>query len=370
MYRFEMNICNIKYLINILLCFSCFNLYSQQKLSNDLKIALNYHYGFNVPEYPFIRYITEDYVRSIDVCLIKETSGKNFWESIYNYPEYGLSLFHTTLGNNKVFGNETALTYFFKLKIINKARFKLFNRTGIGISYTNRKFDLENNYLNVAIGSHFNFHFNFRLGASYVLSKKLDFNIGASFNHFSNANTSEPNLGINYLTGYVGLDYRIGKISEKQQPEITKHVNKNNLECLINIGGKHTRALMSGFFLTSSFSVDVNREFFRTFYLGSGIDLFYDSSLKSQLLNANTEFKDSYSFKSGIHISQIFVYNRFNIIIQEGIYLVLVDKLDNKLIYNKGIIKYWIKKNISLQLSMKSHLQILDYPEVGISYKF
>ena len=104
--------------------------------------------------------------------------------------------------------------------------------------------------------------------------------------------------------------------------------------------------------------------------MGSGIDLFYDSSLKSQLLNANTEFKDSYSFKSGIHISQIFVYNRFNIIIQEGIYLVLVDKLDNKLIYNKGIIKYWIKKNISLQLSMKSHLQILDYPELGISYKF
>ncbi|OFX61604.1 MAG: hypothetical protein A2046_09885 [Bacteroidetes bacterium GWA2_30_7] len=370
MYRFTINNNCFKVLIFSILFLVTLKSNSQSKPSDDLKIMLNYHYGFNLPEYQFISYITDDYIRSFDLCLIKETRGKNYWEQLFNYPEYGISLFYSSLGNDNVFGKETSLNYFFKIKIINKTRFCLYNRTGIGISYTTRKFELENNYLNVAIGSHFNIHFNFRIGTSYVISKKADFNLGLSFDHFSNANSSEPNLGINYVTAYGGLSYRIGKISAKQKHEIQSHVKKNNFECFFNVGGKHTRALTSGYFLTSSISLEANREYFRTFNLGTGIDFFYDSSLKSQLINAEKEFKNVYSFKSGIHLSQIFVYNRFNVIIQEGIYLLLTDKLDNKSIYNKGIIKYWLTKNISLQLSMKSHLQILDYPELGVGFKF
>lgn len=364
------NIYFLKFLIIIALIFFVFKVYSQQKISDDLKLSINFHYGVNMPEYQFITYITEDYIRSFDLCFTKETYGKSYWEQLFNYPEYGISLFHSTLGNDKVFGNETALTTFFKVKIIAKKRFSFYNRSGIGISYTSRKFNLTDNYLNVAVGSHFNIHFNSRFGASYVMPKKTDLNLGFSFDHFSNANINEPNLGINYLTAFVGLNYKIGKISEKLRTEIQPHLKKTNYECFYNIGGKHTRALTSGYFFTSSFSFDINREYFRSFYLGTGIDIFYDSSIKSLLKNAEKDSKNIYGFKTGIHFSQTFVYNRFNLIIQEGFYLLLNDKLENKLIYNKGIIKYWITKKLSLQLSMKSQLQVLDYPELGIGLKF
>ena len=91
------------------------SLYSQTKLTDNLKIMVNYHTGYHIPEYQFLSYLTEDYIRSIDVSLVKESSGKTAWEQIYKYPEHGISLFYSTLGNNDVFGRELALTYFFRL---------------------------------------------------------------------------------------------------------------------------------------------------------------------------------------------------------------------------------------------------------------
>jgi hypothetical protein len=331
---------------------------------------VNLHAGFTLPEYPFLTYVTEDYIRSLDLCLVKETRGRNYWEQVYRYPSYGLSLFFSTLGNDKILGKEIALNYFFKVNFISRDKFHFYNRTGIGIGYVSRTFDLEKNYLDVAVGSHFNIHFNFRMGTDFFLSDRLEMHLGLSFDHFSNANTREPNLGINYLTGYGGLAYRLGQKTEKQKQEIEAHVRKNNYELFYSIGGKYTRALSSDYFVTSSLSFEMTREFFRVFHLGVGADLFFDPSIESQLIKDGVEFRESYNYQSGIHFSQTFVYNRFSIIIQEGIHLLLTDQLNNKIMYNRGILKCRISNHFSIRLSMKSHLHILDYPELGVGYKF
>ncbi len=331
---------------------------------------VNYHYGYNLPEYPFLVAITEDYVQSLDVCIFKETVGKNMWEQIYNYPEYGISLFYSSLGNDDILGREIAITYFFKVYLLSKNRFRLFNRIGIGIGYVTRKFDLEDNYLNVATGSHFNMHFNLRLGANYRLSDKFELNTGISLDHFSNANTSEPNLGINYLTAFGGLSYKLGKKYEKQKQELKPHIKKNKMSIFASFGGKHPRSLTSQYFLTSSVSFEFDKAFFRKFHFGIGADLFYDSSVKSSLIDAGEEHKNIYDFQTGIHLSPSLIYNRISISIQVGIYLLLTERVDNYLIYNRGLIQYEINDYFSIRLAMKSHLHILDYPEIGFGYKF
>src|SRR5690606_34958512 len=115
-------------------------------------------------EYSFISYLTNSYIQSFEINLLKETYGKNPWESFYNYPEYGISAYYTTLGNREVFGNALALNYFFKLKIIDKQRFDMYNRVGIGLGYLTNRYDIDSNYMNLAVGSHLNVHFVFKLG--------------------------------------------------------------------------------------------------------------------------------------------------------------------------------------------------------------
>ena len=360
----------IKTLIIIISLLHGIQTHAQNKITENLNGMVNFGSGYNLPEYPFISSITEDYIRSLEICLFKETVGRNKWEQLYNYPSYGVSLLYSTLGNDEVFGQEIALTYFLKLYFFSKNRLRLFNRTGLGISYVTRKFDIERNYLNVAAGSHVNVHFNFRFGANYALSDKFSFNTGVSFDHFSNANTSEPNLGINYLTGYGGVSYSLGKKSKRQIHEIGEHVKENNYSFFASIGGKHSRALSSKYFLTSSFSLEFTRAIAQKFHVGIGSDLFYDSSVESRMTKNSKAYKNSDSFQTGIHLTQSIVYNKFRFSIQEGIYLLLTEKVENYSFYNRAIVQYQVNKHLAFRIDMKSHLHILDYPEIGFGYKF
>ena len=344
-------------------------IYGQNKFSDDLKLEISGHAGFILPEYQFLNAITKDYIRSIDVCITKETKGKTYWEQLYKLPEYGLSFFYSSLGNNDVLGHEFALTYFFKLNYISKQKFKFYQRVGIGGGYITKRFNLTDNYLNVAVGSKLNVHFNTRFGVEFRISPKINFNLGLSFDHFSNANTNEPNLGINYITAFSGISYRLGKENTAKHYDLPKFEKPTRLDLFFSIGGKHPRSLTSNYYLASSISLDYTKAITRAIKLSIGPDLFYDSSVKSQLSDFNRNYKPSYSFQTGIHFAQEFTFNRFSVILQEGVYIGLTERVDRYPIYNRGIVKFQLNDKLAIRITMKSHLHILDYPEFGIGYK-
>jgi len=341
----------------------------QSTFFNDTQLGISTHLGWNLPEYQFISFYTNDYISSIDLSITKESTGKNEWEQLYKYPSCGISLFYSSLGNDDIFGRELALTYFFKIDVIKHNRFNFYNRTGIGLSYVNQKFDLVENYRNVAVGSNLNIHFNMRWGIDYELTKKLELDAGMSFDHFSNGNTAEPNLGLNYLTGYAGINYRLGERSERITSELSSHERKNTFSLFTSIGGKSTRSLSSAYFLTSSLSLEVERSVWRALHLGIGADVFYDSSQETQLTDKGESYQPINDFQTGIHFSQTLRYRKFSLSLQQGFYLGLRENIEKKPMYNRGIIRYRISKKVWLRLAMKSHLVILDYPELGIGIK-
>ncbi len=347
-------------------------LLSQNKFSDNLKFSGNYHCGVNIPEYSFFTYISDSYVQSADLCLIKETSGKNLWEDLYNYPEHGLSVFFTTLGNNKIFGQELSCNYFFKLNFIYTARFRLYSRFGTGMGYVNRTFDAQSNYLNVAIGSHFNIHFNARVGAEWKVSKRFDAGFGVSFDHLSNANSTPVNLGINSATLFAGMSCVLGQRTEKISVYREKHVPENAMEVVSLLGGKVIRnsSIGSKYFGVLGLSLEMRRSFFRGVHFGFGADVSYDTSIETARLSEGKTYRPYQSWQTGIHLSQSFVYNRFSVTIQEGFYVGLQNTIYHKAMYNRGIIKYQVSDHFSVRLTMRSHLHILDFPEIGFGYLF
>lgn len=345
------------------------SLWGQDKFSDNLKISGNYQWGYALPEYSFVAYFTDSYVNGGELNLTKETTGKNYWEKLYNYPEVGLSFFYTTLGNDSLFGNAYALNYFFKLKVISRRKFSFYNRTGIGLGYLTKHFDLTTNKSNVAIGSHINVHFTFKWGINYKFSERWVLNGGLSFDHFSNGNSVDPNRGLNNFTGFMGIEYYLGQQTEKKNPEPDDFSKENYWEIFIGIGGKQPRSLSSGYFLTNSLSVSLTRSFFRAVHFGVGADLFYDSSIPGVLNDLGQSYKPQDSFQTGVFISQQFIYNRIRIGLVEGSYLGLKNKLYHKPIYTKAFIQYAATNRFSVRITMKSHLHILDYPELGIGIK-
>ena len=344
---------------------------AQTRFTDDLDVAANYQYGFMLPEYSSLLYLVEQPVHSWILNLSKKTWGKTDWEQLYNYPEYGLSLFYSTLGNDKVHGHEIAVFPYFRLDIFNGKRLDFYNETGMGISYVTRKFDLDDNYLNIAVGSHLNIHFALKLGFQYRTRGRVKLNSGISFDHFSNSNTTEPNLGLNYATLFAGVKYSVASKTERQHHDIEPHKKGFHYEFIYSAGMKHPRAVGSELYFTSSGTFEFKWHILRVFHLGIGADLFYDASTEAEMLTLEKEnHKDLYDFRSGLHFSQEVVYKNFSLIIQEGFYLILKDQVEQHVMYNRGVVRYRISDHLMVQLAMKSHLHILDYPEVGLGIRW
>jgi len=343
--------------------------FAQDKFSDNLRIMVNYHYGFTLPEYTFVSHVANDNVQGFEVALMKERYGRDEFEQAYGYPENGVSLFFTSLGNNDALGQAVAVNYLFRLHFVSRPHFRVFNRMGIGLGYLTKTHHLTQNPMNVAIGSRLNIHYNCRLGMIYILDR-LAFNGGVTFDHFSNGNTAEPNIGLNYVSFYLGSNFRIGDKVERVQHELEKHKKTFYGEVIYSIGGKHTRAFTSDYYVTPSLAGEAGFSVRRGIHLGAGVDVFYDSSIKTQLEDLDKEYKPHDSFQTGIHLSQTIAYRKFRFTLQEGFYLGLTDPINRKPLYNRGILKYYVNDNWSVRIAMKSHLHILDYPEIGVGYIF
>lgn len=355
-----------------LLLLASLSVFSQSKFSDNLWVTANYQYGFILPEYTFVSEAVDAPVHSLDLSFYKSSSGTDPFHKLYNYPDKGIGIFYTSLGSRDVFGQAIAANYFFRINIIDRKRFRLFNRMGIGIGYLTKVHSFENNpeNKNVAIGSHFNIHYNCRFGMLYNISQRFNANLGVSFDHFSNANTSEPNIGLNILTAYTGVSYLLGDFIERKELELPVYQSKWSFETFLSIGGKHTRSFSNKYYMTASTSTQTTFEWFRGFHVGAGVDLFFDNSIKDQYAEKDWDYNSSKSFQSGVHLSQVVVFRKFRFILQEGFYLGLREPMKNKTMYNRGIIQYYLNNQWSVRLAMKSHLHILDYPELGVGFKW
>jgi len=343
----------------------------QVKRFENTALRLDGHFGYLIPEYQLFNQLAEKPIGSVELSFQKQTSGKRFAEQLYNYPAYGLTFLYTSLGNREAFGHEAALYGYFMTHIIRKKWFQLNSQFGLGLGYATKTFNLEDNYMNVAVGSRLNIHFNYKMGTTFRITENLSLNSGVSFSHFSNANMAEPNLGVNTLTAYAGINRSIGQSTDFVKTERPKHIGSNEFAFIYAAGGKHARALQSTIYFTSSLSVEYKRHISHKFRLGGGLDLFYDSSTKTELSTpGNKAFKSSYDFRTGIHLAQELAYGPFSFILQEGVYVGLTNHVDGKVYYNRAIVRYRWNDHFLIHISMKSHLHILDYPEVGFGYWF
>jgi hypothetical protein len=329
---------------------------------------LSIHAGSVLPHHASIVYLNREYLKSIE---LNAWFGHPEGEETRN-PLLGPGYFYSNLGNKDVYGNFHA-AYFGMLNQRISKRIPLQLKTGAGIAYATKKFDLESNYLNRAIGSHFNAYGQISLsGKIPIAGDKLIFRPGISFHHISNGRVVTPNQGINMLTLNAGLYFKSAHTHSGsvvlERDTITK--GKGRFSVIFAPGIKDIDRRIDKQIFTSSLIFDYGYIYRPERSLGIGISFFYNKT-GAYLPVTRTEKGDSFfPFQSALHISLqrdkgplafilhpgIYIYNQAN----EGPYLT-----------NRLGIKYLFKNNLALQFSIKSHwIAIADYFEWGIGYEF
>jgi hypothetical protein len=361
----------IKSTLFLLFFISSINTYSQKHFSKEIYFQSAFNKGFMLPEYDFINYYTQKNLTGFEIAVFKKTSGKSIWHKLYNYPELGFKYYFSTLGNKDIFGNIHAVYLFANLHIINKSKISFNCLTGLGGCYVTKKFDPENNFRNIAVGSKLNIFFHFDLNLHIKISPKFIFITGLNFNHFSNATLKQPNVGLNFGNSYTGLIYRIGEKSEHSDIDIPYFKSFSEKSIIIASGLKSSNIYNKKHAPTASLSINFTKNIFYKYACGIGIDLFYDSSMKKSIQKSDLiEFKNIYYFTSGIHFSNEVVINKLSIAIQIGAFILLKDHNKNKIIYNRAVIKYKINDFIFVNVALKTHLVVADFLEFGIGFNF
>ncbi|MCF6365816.1 MAG: acyloxyacyl hydrolase [Bacteroidales bacterium] len=343
--------------------------FSQNTFFNDSHIRINYLHGFLLPEYGFVSYLTNNNITAFEFDVYKELYGNKLWQRVYKYPSIGISFIHTSLGNDDVFGNATAVNPYIRFNLLNKQKIKIEYNLGVGLTYVSKKFDFDSNYKNIAVGSHFNIWLNTELTASYLIYKNISLTAGTVFNHLSNANLEEPNIGLNLWDFMLGIDAQIGKSTEKNVEPVPVFKDKNQFAFILAGANKHTRRFAEKTYFAASLSFEYKRILGHKVSLGSGADLFYDSSVPDEMFKEEiTNIKDLYKYKTGIHFSQELLIGKLSLGIQEGFYILLTDKLNHHKMYNRGIIRYKISDHFFVNMAMKSNIVVLDVMEIGLGY--
>jgi len=78
-------------------------------------------------------------------------------------------------------------------------RFVPFAQAGMGLTST----DIDHKY----VGQPFNFNLDIGIGTRYLLSERWSLNLECRYQHISNANTGEHNIGINSIGPVLGVSY-------------------------------------------------------------------------------------------------------------------------------------------------------------------
>lgn len=292
------------------------------------------------------------------------------WHQVYRFPEIGLSYSFHNPGNPDILGYGHAFTGYGRFRIFETKRAALFYKLHFGLGYLTKKFNSDNNYYNIAIGSNFNVFGRFGIDYRYRVYSGFHLKIGLQLSHFSNTSYARPNLGINLLSSSIGVEYTpdfTGKLTDRMKIDFKPYWEIN---AMLAASVKEITPPGEKKYLASTLSANLERRISAKHQLGLGYDLFFDASLANQMkkLNFATEGLSDY-FRNGIHLSYGLKYNRVLFAFQVGRYL--GEKfLPDSAVYNRLMLRIYGKGNLFYVVSLKSHYGRADFSEFGIGYAF
>lgn len=342
-----------------------------QSVKRSLIVESKVHTGMVLPFYEALDYLLQDDIYAFDLSLSFPTYGKDFWEKLYRYPSPGIGLSYWSLGNNDVFGKAFALYSFINVPVIKRTdKFSFNYQISFGGAYLSKRFDVIENHLNRAIGSHANVYLRLGLDCKIRIFPNSHLVFEAGTTHFSNGKTRSPNYGLNAGSFSLGFNHIFNntgnKIQDPEIPAIEKHYYKS---VIYSAGTKVYDNLFGKRYFISAVSYNIERIINHKRRLGLGADLSYDGSISEALAGEDgipdADFNNLFRF--GLHVSYGIRYKQFMMGIQAGHYLYSKYTVLTR-VYNRISVQYLFTENVTGRIAIKSHLGKADCLEFGLGY--
>ena len=311
--------------------------------------------------------------------LIPHTSRIRHLLTGYETP-YALSLFQNKTNtqifltyfpsHNPIIGSSWALTPTHKYFLVKTKHYHFSWLGGAGIAKIQNPFNQTTNPKNIAIGTPWNVSILTGFQSKFYWK---NWSLGAELfaQHASNGSFKKPNLGLNYLNGYLSIGYSFSNPylnEEKITPTQPRVSSPYSTLCAFanqaNLPGGPTSLVVSS--QTGWTQMISDKRFFTL-----GFDLFADGSNQKTLSNINHQDLPFYKTSQiGIQLGYGFWGNqKLAAFVQQGFYLVSFQNLEGKL-YQKIGVRRELSPKIQFVAALKTHFAQADNLEFGFLYQW
>lgn len=341
--------------------------------TKDFYIKVAPTYGFIFEHKSTIGNLVKGYIPGLEIDFIKPTTGSKRWHRENNFPEVGLSLNIIDFSNPKQLGYCFALSPYIEIPLNKKERAsRPVVRILWGVSYLNKKFDINTDPKDIAIGSHINTFVQWKVLWHLKLSNKLRLEPGLSFAHASNGRSQVPNLGLNVVSLNLGLTYKFNGEVAKVDLQDSSATWKSKHEILIWDGAgfnEHEPATGTKYF-ANTFGVNYYYNVRNTHKWGGGFDIDYDLQNEYHLKTSGHPAQ-SWLDLMQLGVKACYAYNigRVSLPIEMGYYAISKPKEDGPIFHRIGI-RYYCKNGLMFNFTMKSHWAVAAHFDYGLGYRF
>jgi hypothetical protein len=336
-----------------------------QSFLKELDYSLKAHYGFVMAHSVNMAHLANQRPWGLELDIKQRTYGKKSWQQEYNYPVIGYCLSFFNMDKKKPLGNTYSFIHYFSKPIIKIDKSSLSYRIGGGPGFVYRTFDARENYKNNVISAHFNYALSGKLEYSFILKNNVLFNTGVALMHLSNGAMKVPNLGINIVSLYAGLELKSSSVHEFVKDTLLPVKKTYGLNVFTGVSLKETYPVSGPKYFASTISLYGDRVLNRKSIFNAGMDLMFDASVKRYAKNDSLEF--SKLIKAGFIAGHELVISKLSILTQFGIYL--YDPVLQRKIYQRYGVKYYFTKKIFGGIAMRVHIGNVDYVEWGLGIK-
>lgn len=358
---------------------------------NKLTILGYYQNGYVFPTNSFLRGQNEEHrvirnYQALSIQFLKQTSGEQPWEYLYNRPYYGFGIYGAAFTHSKEIGKPIALYGILGIPIYRRNGLLLNYTFGFGIAFDWESYG-ENHY-NVALGAEQSVYIDAGIDLSYLFESGLQFNIGSGLTHFSNGALKKPNLGVNLFSPRIGIGFNFDK---KRASAIVPFIPefKPQTEYVLALYTGFKNVLYTGtdvassvadkgvYYSTYGLSATCNRHITFKSKIGFGamVDYMGAANASIKVVNGKLDDQDA-SLNKGIELSVFpsyeLVVHKLSLLIQPGLYLYRA-KYDGRTpsTYQRLGLKYNILHNVSVGINIRAYnYYISDFIEWNISYRF
>ncbi|MDD6582587.1 MAG: acyloxyacyl hydrolase [Bacteroidales bacterium] len=354
-------------------------LFAMSSLSAQYYIEPAVRVGRVIPNASNVGWLSNVSMYGAEIRFGKQTTGKYAWEKLFNYPEMGIAARYGHF-DSPVLGYKFALFGYLNGTIYRIRRWTFHYQFGFGISYWSNPYNLEANPRNRFIGSHINAHIDLALGVDCRLSGKTALTLRANFSHSSNAALKLPNMGINPLSGAIGLKCYLQKPDSLEfnwKIRDTAFRKSNSFYVMASVGTRQskkdavvTNGAAGPYYIGLNLQIGYLRQFHPKFRYGGGIDINYSSELARQL-NEGAEHKHSKYISQAVFATFEVMYGRLVLHVSGAVYINRAFAF-NTPFYERAGMRVLLGKEMNhfVGASVKANAGSVDFLELHYGYRF